>query len=123
MKVENIKVTEAAAIMDKRPQYIRIGLQRGLLPFGSAVKTAGRWSYHIPRDKFYEYMGIENQTKDVQSLVSEKIVALVNAAEDWDRALKIRAFVHEVELKDINNEKSDWIQWAYDMADRIDPTI
>ncbi len=57
----NIKVTDAAAMMGKRPQYVRIGLQRGILPFGSAVKTAGRWSYHIPRAKFYEYMGIRKE--------------------------------------------------------------
>lgn len=34
----NVPVTLAAKVMHKDPMFIRIGLQRGLLPFGVAIK-------------------------------------------------------------------------------------
>lgn len=38
--------------------YIRIGLQRGLLPFGTAVKVSGnRYTYFISKNRFYEFLG------------------------------------------------------------------
>ena len=50
--------------MGKSEQFIRIGLQRGLLPFGSAVQNAGgRYSYYISPELFEQYTGIKVQTK------------------------------------------------------------
>lgn len=47
---------EAAKIIHKTPQYVRLGLQQQRLPFGSAVqKPDGRWSYDIVPKKVYEY--------------------------------------------------------------------
>lgn len=55
-----MSVAEAAKLMDKSQQFVRIGLQRNRLPFGAAVQNeSGRWSYHISPNKFYEYMGIK----------------------------------------------------------------
>ena len=52
----------AAAMMGKGPQFIRIGLQRNLLPFGQAVPTGtvGRkqkYSYYISPKLLMEYTG------------------------------------------------------------------
>ncbi len=48
---DNVPVTVAAKYLDVNPQYLRIGLQRNRLPFGSAVQVSGRedgrWSYQI----------------------------------------------------------------------------
>lgn len=52
-------VKEAAERMDKSPQFVRIGLQHKTLPFGHAVKMSSKWTYHISRKKFEEYMGKE----------------------------------------------------------------
>ena len=53
-----MSVTDAAKIMEKTPQYVRLGLQQERLPIGSAVqKNNGRWSYNIITVKVYEYMG------------------------------------------------------------------
>ena len=52
-----IKVQEVAELMQCSPQMIRLGLQRGELPFGYAVKMSGRYTYHISRHKVYEYLG------------------------------------------------------------------
>lgn len=51
-------IKEVARRMCKSEQYIRIGLQTGRLPFGTAVKVSpGRWSYHVPERAFKDYMG------------------------------------------------------------------
>jgi hypothetical protein len=55
--VENVSVKQAAEIMGKSQQFIRVGLQRGLLPFGIAVKMSSKWTYYISPKKFYEYVG------------------------------------------------------------------
>jgi len=50
---------EAAKVIHKSAQYVRLGLQQGTLPIGSAVqKTDGKWSYHIVTKRVYEYAGI-----------------------------------------------------------------
>lgn len=38
-------------------QFIRIGLQRKLLPIGTAVQNSSIWTYHISPKLFYDYIG------------------------------------------------------------------
>jgi len=53
-----MKVTECAKLLNKSPQFVRIGLQRGLLPFGVAFRINGsKYTYHISEAKVYEYLG------------------------------------------------------------------
>lgn len=54
---KNLSVEEAAEMMGKSKQFIRIGLQRGLFPFGSAVKMSSKWTYYISPHRFYDYIG------------------------------------------------------------------
>ena len=54
---KHIKVIEAAKMMGKCQQFVRVGLQRGLLPFGTAIKAQERWNYYISPKLFYEYVG------------------------------------------------------------------
>lgn len=56
-KKRNISVKEAAKIMGKSEQFVRVGLQKGILPFGVAVKLSSIWTYHISPKLFYEYIG------------------------------------------------------------------
>ena len=56
----NMSVHEAANIMGKSAQFVRVSLQRGLVPFGWAVKMSGKYSYYISPRKFKEYMGIDD---------------------------------------------------------------
>ncbi len=58
---EQISVKQAAEIMGKCQQFVRVGLQRGLLPFGTAVKAVTRWNYYISPKLFYEYVGELNK--------------------------------------------------------------
>lgn len=50
-------VKEAARLLNKSEQFVRIGLQKGILPFGVVVKMSSRWTYHISDMKVYEYLG------------------------------------------------------------------
>lgn len=54
-------VKEAAGLLGKSEQFVRIGLQRGILPFGYAIKMSSRWTYHISEAKLYEYLGKEKE--------------------------------------------------------------
>lgn len=63
-KKTELSITDVAKIMKKDAQYIRYGLQQKVFPFGNAVqKPNGRWSYNIVPLKFYEYMGINKESK------------------------------------------------------------
>ncbi len=67
--METISVIEAAKIMHKDPSYIRIGLQQGTLPFGSAIQVADhKYSYHISPNRFAEYMGISLEKLEVYKM-------------------------------------------------------
>lgn len=55
----NVSTKEAARILNKSEQFIRVGLQQGILPFGYAVKigNSSKFTYHISRKKLDEYIG------------------------------------------------------------------
>lgn len=54
--MERISVKEAAKIMGCSQQFIRIGLQRGILPIGHAVKLK-QWVYFISTPLLETYIG------------------------------------------------------------------
>lgn len=57
---KSISVKEAAKIMGKSEQFVRVGLQRGLLPFGQAIKMSSIYTYYISPKLFEEYVGYKN---------------------------------------------------------------
>ena len=60
-----ITVKEAAKIMGKSNQFVRMGLQQKTLSFGAAVKMSGeKFSYYISPKKFYEFVGKINKSCD-----------------------------------------------------------
>ncbi|WP_300382421.1 hypothetical protein [Clostridium sp.] len=74
---KQISVKEAAKIMGKSEQFVRIGLQRGLLPFGNAIQMSTIYTYYISPKLFKEYVGeydIEerefNNLKDMRKEIS-----------------------------------------------------
>lgn len=55
--IETISVEEAAVILQKPAQFVRLGLQQRTLPFGAAVRgSGGRYSYIIPKKKFETWL-------------------------------------------------------------------
>ncbi|MFL2104170.1 helix-turn-helix transcriptional regulator [Mycobacteroides abscessus] len=53
----NISISFAAKKLGKSEQFVRVGLQNGILPFGFAVKMSSKFTYHISPKKFKEYVG------------------------------------------------------------------
>ncbi len=54
----NLSVATAAKLMGVCQQFIRVGLQRGVLPFGYAVKQSSKYTYYISPVKFSEHTGV-----------------------------------------------------------------
>lgn len=63
--VEIISIKRAAEIMGKGKQLVRVGLQRNLLPIGTAIKVRNRWNYYISPELFSKYVGVyKNQINE-----------------------------------------------------------
>ena len=64
---QKVTVLEAARRMGKAPQFVRLCMQRGLLPIGTATKTGGKnWNYYISPKLLDDYIGKDeaNESKD-----------------------------------------------------------
>lgn len=65
MKVRKITPLLAANLMGKTPSFVYIGLQRGILPFGTALKKsegrASKYSYYISPKQFMDYTGFSEE--------------------------------------------------------------
>lgn len=59
MNITKLTPEQAGTIMGCSAQYIRVGLQKGVLPIGSAVNISGkRWTFNIPITKLAAYLEI-----------------------------------------------------------------
>ncbi len=61
--MKKIPVAKAAEIMGVSKEFVRIGLQRGILDFGVAVKMSSRWTYYINPQRFEDYISNLNECK------------------------------------------------------------
>lgn len=65
----NMTVEQASKLMGVSRQFVRVGLQKGIFPWGYAVQvSANRFTYFISRQKFTECTGITvggNNEEDV----------------------------------------------------------
>lgn len=58
---QKVTVADAARRMGKAPQFVRLCLQRGLLPIGTATKTGNKnWNYYISPKLLDDYIGKDN---------------------------------------------------------------
>lgn len=57
--VQPLTVEDAAAIMGVAPQTLRVGLQKGVFPFGAALRMPGssRYTYVIYTGEFMRLYG------------------------------------------------------------------
>lgn len=60
--MERIKVSDAAKIMGVSEQFVRIGMQRGKLPIGEAVKMSSKWTYYISPILFERFTGVKKES-------------------------------------------------------------
>lgn len=60
MEKNHLTVQETSKLMGVSPQYVRVGLQKGILPFGYAVQVSRKnYTYFISKQKFVEHTGIQ----------------------------------------------------------------
>ena len=60
IRVETLTPEQAGKMIGKGAEFVRVGLQQNIFPFGNAVKTkSGQWNYLIIASKFYEYIGLK----------------------------------------------------------------
>lgn len=50
-------VNEAALKLGKSRAFVRLGLQHGRLPIGTAVKMSSVWTYYISEAKLNAFIG------------------------------------------------------------------
>ena len=55
MNIGRILPTEAAAILNVSPQFVRVAMQQGKLPIGTAVQMSSIWTYHISEKLLADY--------------------------------------------------------------------
>ena len=69
---------------------------------------------------------IREEKRQRYDLEVDKTTALVNEAEDYAIACKIRVYIESVEEKcgdNITQEIKEWLKWAKEKADWYDPTV
>ena len=54
-----IKTTEAAQILGVSKEYVRLGMQKGILPIGTAIKMSSIWTYYISPKLLEEFSGVD----------------------------------------------------------------
>lgn len=62
-----VPIKEIAQAMGKDAQYVRVGLQQGILKFGSAIKVgnSNEFSYYCPDKKVWEETGYFRDVSEV----------------------------------------------------------
>lgn len=59
MSTGKITVVEAAKILHVSDQFVRIGMQRNVLPIGTALKMSSKWTYQISEKLLAQYSGAD----------------------------------------------------------------
>lgn len=59
MSTGKITVVEAAKILHVSDQFVRIGMQRNVLPIGTALKMSSKWTYQISEKLLTQYSGAD----------------------------------------------------------------
>lgn len=62
----NVPIKYVAKVMKKDETFIRLALQRGVLPIGCAIKkeNSTQYDYYISPKKLYEYCGVIYTNKE-----------------------------------------------------------
>lgn len=66
-QISKLTIQDASEIMGVTPRFLQMALQQDKFPFGVGVRM-GKWSYYINANRFYEYMRLEPQKQEEQTL-------------------------------------------------------
>ena len=65
--------TEAAAILNSSTQLVRVAMQLGKLPIGTAIKMSSIWTYNISGKLLAEYSG-KDVEKELEQIRKKKVM-------------------------------------------------
>ena len=67
---------------------------------------------------------LREQCRELKNEEIKRLNGLCNAADDYDKARKIRAYVNAVAAKtELSEQEIEWVKWALGKADWFDPTV
>ncbi len=90
----------------------------------SEVVKEARLAAEGRKRKEDEEKRLREQRRELYNIEAEKTLALVNSADDYAIACKIRAYIDAVKSTEKSDEETVlWIQWAERKADWFDPTV
>ena len=78
-----VSISTAARLMNKGQQFVRIALQRNLVPFGFAVKLqedSAKFDYYINPAQFAAYLGL-TETELLDAIRKQKDREAIDHAE------------------------------------------
>lgn len=61
--IGKILPSEAAEIIHASPQFVRVAMQQGKLPIGTAVKMSTVWTYNISAKLLADYTGVDVESE------------------------------------------------------------
>lgn len=73
MNTGKILPVEAAAILNTSPQFVRVAMQQGKLPIGTAIKMSTMWTYNISGKLLAEYSGKDIE-KELEQIRKKKVM-------------------------------------------------
>jgi len=93
----------------------------------SQVVRTNREAYEEATRKREEEARQKEERRNKYNLEVDRTIGLQNAANDYDTACKIRAYLRAIEksidVETTDEEQKDWLEWAYKKSDWFDPTV
>ena len=87
-----------------------------------AVKEQA-WLEERERDRIQRKKeeALEQERRRIENEKQDRVNILLKEADDWHRAVRVRIFVQEALKSELRSK--EWADWAYSIADEIDPLI
>jgi hypothetical protein len=106
--------------LEKRLNKIMIDLRTK-----AATRIATRVAWEESERKTAEFARMRSELRDAIAYEREPVNELVGEAEGWQKARVIRAYLAAFTASTTRagtlDDNAEWIAWAYDQADRLDP--
>jgi len=101
--ISKIKVKQAAMLLGKSEQWLRVQLQRFPGELGYAVKTTGdKYSYHISPKKLYEYSGIDVSKIDETVILIKAKTQQLPSYKSFSETLKQAMVERNINQKELS---------------------
>jgi len=120
---KNWRDTKSVVLEDRLPKFIS-----GLIQIAAKKSEKTRQSKEEEKSR-EERKRILQQKVEEYNFEKEHVSGLIEDSGNWNKAHALRKYIAEVEknlksgetISFIEGEAEDWIEWAHNQADRLDP--